>query len=73
MTIQERLRYLREKYKTPLTQKELGLIFNKGQKAISRLETGEAHLQEDDIIAYCKYFGVSADFILGLTDSPNPK
>lgn len=44
------------------------------QKAISRLETGDAHLQDDDIIAYCLHFGVSADYILGLPKGlPYPK
>lgn len=66
MTISERIRALREEYKTPLTQTQLGEAIHKSQKAISRLETGEARLQEDDIIAYCEFFNVSADYILGL-------
>jgi len=73
MTIQERLKELREGYKTPLSQTQLGEKLHKSQRAVSRLETGEAHLQDDDIIAYCKFFGVSADYILGLPDLPYPK
>ncbi len=71
MTIQERIKFLREEYKTPLTQAQLGQKLNKSQRTISRLETGDAHLQDDDIIAYCKFFNVSADYILCLSDSPN--
>lgn len=66
MTIPERLKALREEDKQSLNQTQLGKLLNKSQKAISRLETGEAHLQDEDLIAYCLHFGVSADYILGL-------
>ena len=66
MNISERLRALREDREPPINQTELGKALNKSQKAISRLETGTAHLQDDDLIAYCKFFNVSADYILGL-------
>lgn len=70
MTIPERLRNLREKAPNPMNQTQLGRVLHKSQRAISRLETGKVHLQEDDIIAYCKLFNVSADYILGLSDIP---
>ena len=73
VTIYERLRSLREEYNKPLSQKQLGIYLNKNQRAISRLETGEVHLQDDDIIAYCNFFNVSADYILGLPELPYPK
>ncbi|MBQ8740529.1 MAG: helix-turn-helix transcriptional regulator [Clostridia bacterium] len=73
MTIAERLKSLREEHKDHLNQTELGKRLNKSQRAISRLETGEAHLQDDDLIAYCNFFNVSADYILGLPDLPYPK
>lgn len=73
MTIPERLKSLREEYKEPLNQTDLGKHLHKSQRAISRLETGESHLQDDDLIAYCKFFNVSADYILGLPDLPYPK
>lgn len=73
VTIPERLKGLREDYEPPLNQTELGKILHKSQKAISRLETGEVHLQDVDIIAYCKFFKVSADYILGLTDKKGNK
>ncbi|MBP3323067.1 MAG: helix-turn-helix transcriptional regulator [Clostridia bacterium] len=68
MKINERLKVLREECKPFLSQAELGDRMYRSQRAISRLETGEAHLQDVDIIAYCKFFKVSADYILGLTD-----
>ena len=71
MTIQDRIRALREEGKKHITQSELGEALHKSQKAISRLETGEVHLIADDIIAYCKLFNVSADYILGLPKDMN--
>ena len=66
MTIQDRIRALREESKEPMNQTQLGIALHKNQRAISRLETGEVHLTAEDIIAYCKYYNVSADYILGL-------
>lgn len=65
MTIPERLRALREE-RTNYNQTQLGKMLNMSQLQISRLETGRAHLQDDDLIAYCNFFNVSADYILGL-------
>lgn len=65
MTIPERLRALREE-RTDYNQTEFGKQLNMSQLQISRLETGRAHLRDDDLIAYCNFFNVSADYILGL-------
>lgn len=74
MTIAERVKALRQDMKTPTSQSELGKRLHMSQMAISRIETGSAHLQDIDIIAYCKMFNVSADYILGLPEGlPYPK
>ncbi len=65
MTIHEKIKALREE-QTDYNQTELGKILNMSQMQISRIETGRAHLQDEDLIAYCLHFGVSADYILGL-------
>ena len=65
MTIHEKIKALREE-QTDYNQTELGEILNMSQMQISRIETGRAHLQDEDLIAYCLHFGVSADYILGL-------
>lgn len=65
MTIAERIKALREE-KTNLNQTELGKELNLSQMQISRLETGNAHINDDVLISYCKFFKVSADYILGL-------
>ena len=72
MTIPERIRALREE-KTNYTQTELGKLLNMSQLQISRLETGRAHLKDEDIIVYCKFFNVSADYILGLSKNNSYK
>lgn len=71
MTISETARSLREE-RTLMNQTEFGKEIHLSQMAISRIETGKAHMQDEDIIAYCKYFNVSADYILGLIDYPRP-
>ena len=74
MTIPERLRALREDMREKTTQGELGKQLNMSQRAISRLETGESHINDDALLAYCAFFHVSADYILGLPDDlPYPK
>ena len=70
MTIAERIKALREE-NTNLNQTELGKKLNLSQMQISRLETGSAHLQDDDLITYCEFFKVSADYILGLPKGLN--
>lgn len=72
MTIPERIKALREE-KTNYNQTEFGEKLHKSQRAISRLETGKAHMQDEDIIAYCNFFNVSANYILGLPELPHPK
>lgn len=64
MKTNEIIRALREDH--DLNQTEMGKILYKSQRAISRMESGEIHIQEEDIKIYCKYFNVSADYILGL-------
>lgn len=62
----ERLRELRESKK--LTQKQLAEKLGLNQQDISRYETEQIDLGTDLIIAICKFFDVSADYLLGLKD-----
>lgn len=70
MTIPERIKALREE-RTNYNQTEFGNHLKMSQLQVSRLETGRAHLKEEDIIAYCNFFNVSADYILGLPKGLN--
>ena len=55
-------------------QKELAELLSCNQPAISKYETRKAKYSIDDLILLCKFYNVSADFILGLPeDMPYPK
>lgn len=56
-----------------LTQNELGKIFNITQRQISTYETGRNEPPYEILKKYASYFGVSTDYILGLTKDPKPK
>ena len=65
-----RLRALRED--RDLKQKEIGAILNKSQQGYAHLENGVSRFSIEDIIALCKYYNVSADYILRFTDEQKP-
>jgi transcriptional regulator with XRE-family HTH domain len=62
----ERMRNLRED--NDLTQREVAKIINKSQQGYSHIEEGRAELKIDDMIKLCKFYGVSADYFVGMTD-----
>lgn len=66
----ERLRNLREDH--DLTQAELGNLLNKSQQGYSHIEAGRAELKIDDLIKICKFYNLSADYIIGLTNHKKP-
>ena len=66
MQYYEKLKMLREEHEPKLTQEQLGAIFKLQQRQISYLETGRTQPDIRTLTAYCNYFNVSADYILGL-------
>lgn len=62
----ERLRNLREDH--DLTQAELGKILDKSQQGYNHIEAGRAELKIEDLVKLCKFYNVSADYIIGLTN-----
>lgn len=62
----ERIRNIRED--CDLTQAELGKLLNKSQQGYNHIEAGRAELKIDDLMKLCKYYNLSADYIIGLTD-----
>lgn len=66
MNYRERMRALRED--RDLTQRELGSVINKSQQGYSHIEDGRAELKIEDLIKLCKFYGVSADYFVGLSD-----
>ena len=65
-----RLRELRED--NDLTQTDVAKILNTNQKVYSRYETAENEIPVRHIITLCKFYNVSADYILGFTNTPKP-
>ena len=63
-----RMRNLRED--KDLTQKQVGAIINKSQQGYSHIEDGRAELKIDDLIKLCRFYNVSADYFIGLTEEP---
>lgn len=64
LTFGEKIRNLRED--AEISQKELGEAINATQRKISYIEHGDFEPSLSDIIALCKYFNVSSDYLLGL-------
>ncbi len=53
-------------------QKEIAEILGIKQSAYSKYEKRRTKIQVEDIIKLCKLYNVSADYILGFTDTPEP-
>lgn len=64
MQINERLRALREDKE--LTQKEIADIIGTTQQQIYKYEHGIQEMTIGRLSMLCEYYGVSADYILGL-------
>lgn len=64
----ERIRELRKS--RGLTQVDVAKLRNVTQAAVAKQETGERSLGEDGVYWYAEYFSVSADYLIGLIDSP---
>ena len=71
MDYRTRMRNLRED--SDLTQKQLGAIINKSQQGYSHIEEGRAELKIDDMVKLCRFYKVSADYFVGLTDKRTPE
>lgn len=61
-----RLRDVRED--RDLTQADVGKILNKSQQGYNHIEAGRAELKIDDLIKLCKFYNLSADYLIGLTN-----
>lgn len=65
-----RLKNLRED--NDLTQSFVGSLINKSQQGYSHIEAGRAELKIEDLCVLCRFYNVSSDYIIGLTNSPTP-
>lgn len=64
MDYRQRLRNLREDH--DLSQADVGKLINKSQQGYSHIENGRAELKIEDLITLCKFYHVTADYIIGL-------
>lgn len=55
-----------------LTQNDLSAIINVNKHSISSYEREQSEPPDEIKIRIAKYFGVSIDYLLGMTDNPNP-
>ena len=62
----QRLRAVRED--RDLSQTEVGKIIQKSQQGYSHIENGRAELKIEDLAALCRFYNISADYLIGLTD-----
>ena len=70
MEYNERIKSLRED--RDLTQEDLCKELNISQQSLSKYENNLRRLPIDILKKYAIYFKVSTDYILGLTDNPEP-
>lgn len=49
-------------------QKDIAMILNITTQQYQLYESGQRKLPIDKLIIFCKYYKISADYILGLTD-----
>ena len=68
MDYRTRLRNVRED--RDLTQEQVGRVINKSQQGYNHIEAGRAELKIDDLIRICKFYNLSADYLIGLSNKP---
>ena len=70
MNYVQRIRDLRED--KDKKQSEIAIVLNTSQSYYSKYETGVRPLPIEHLITLCRYYNISADYILGFTDEPKP-
>lgn len=63
-----RLRNIRED--RDLTQAQVGKVLNKSQQGYNHIEAGRAELKIDDLAKLCRFYNLSADYLIGLINEP---
>ena len=70
MIYAQRIRDLRED--NDKTQTQIANILKTDQSYYSKYENGIRPLPIEHLITLCRYYNVSADYILGFTNEPKP-
>lgn len=69
MAFCEKLKLLRQAKLPPITQTDLANAIGVTQRKISFMETGTTEPSLKDIVSLCRFFNVSADYLLELPDN----
>lgn len=70
MSVSEALKRFRKEF--GLNQQEVAKTLDMMPQSYYRYETGKYSPRADDIIKLSQTYGVSADYLLGLSDLPHP-
>lgn len=70
MNYAQRIRDLREDKE--LTQKDIANLLNTDQSYYAKYENEIRPLPIEHLITLCKFYKISADYILGFTNDPKP-
>ncbi len=70
MDYRTRIRNVRED--RDLTQTEIGKLLQKSQQGYNHIETGRAELKIEDLAKLCKFYNITADYLIGIIDEPKP-
>ena len=66
----ERIKAVRED--RDLSQEEVGKLLHKSQQGYNHIEKGRAELTISDLVKLCRFYDLSADYLIGLTDTISP-
>lgn len=70
MDYRTRIRNVRED--RDFTQSQIGKLLQKSQQGYNHIETGRAELKIEDLAILCRFYNLSADYMIGLSDIPKP-
>lgn len=68
MNYRDRIKSIREDH--DLTQTQIGRLLNKSQQGYNHIEMDRAELKIDDLMILCRFYDLSADYLIGLIDEP---
>lgn len=55
-----------------LTQEQIAAVLHVSQNTYSQYEIGTTRYPLDAVVKLAEYYGVSMDYLVGLTDDPTP-
>ena len=70
MDYRARLKALRED--RDYTQAQIGKIIQKSQQGYNHIETGRAELKIEDLAILCRFYNVSANYVIGICNTQIP-